>query len=274
MKILLKKILFSISVIKITGLCFLFVFISNRPLLAEQNESAAQNPNINIVWSDNNGRSEQIYFSSYMNNNWTSPVQLSDGANFVFHPISSSGDDRKIWVVWTKRDKNGNFLQFSVYNKSQWSQQKQIKTDINDNRAVTIVVDKSNMPWIAIEGIGNSYSDIYWTRWNGREWEVPTKAHADNKVPDVHPALSIDAFGNIILSWQTYANGMYVTVSQTWDGQSWKKISPKADAISKKKMIQNKKRLPVLPKFIKTPEKATLFLKTQDGVESIPLSLL
>ncbi|MDD3813780.1 MAG: hypothetical protein PHZ02_03960 [Desulfocapsaceae bacterium] len=260
--------------LKITGLCFLFIFMSSRILLAEQNVKVAQNPNINIVWSDNNGLSEQIYFSSYMNNNWTSPVQLSDGSNFVFHPISSSGDDRKIWVVWTKRDKNGNFLQFSVYNKSQWSPQKQINTGINDNRAVTIVVDKYNTPWIAMEGTGDSYSDIYWSRWNGYGWDHFIKAHADNKVPDVQPALSIDDLGNIILSWQTFADGMYVTVSHMWDGQQWKKISPESYETSKKKMTLSQKSLPELPKFIKTPEKATLFLKTQDGAESIPLSHL
>lgn len=268
MKITLKKTLFPISAIKITGLFFLFIFMSNRILLAEQNETAAQNPNIHLVWSDNDGRSEQIYFSSYKNNNWTSPVKLSYGTDFVFHPASSSDNDGKTWVVWTKKDKTGTFLQFSVYNKSQWSQPKQINTGLKDNRGVTVVHDKNNMPWIAMEGIGDSYSDIFWTRWNGQKWDVPTKAHPDNNVPDMHPVLSINAFGNIILSWQTYANGMYITVSQMWDGQSWKKIPFKSDDRSEKKMI------PALPGFIKIREKATLFLKTQDSVESIPLSKL
>jgi hypothetical protein len=223
---------------------------------------------LELVFSADLGNGEQIFSSSYSDDDWTIPVQISDSSNFVFHPVISKGPDLKKWVVWTVADTGGKFLYYSVYNGSRWSRAKKIITEIKDNRSAALIVDNANTPWLAWEGAGKKYSDVFWSRWHGSGWDAPVKAHAENNVPDVQPELALDASGNIVLSWQTFLDGKYVTASRVLNGTRG------LISVSEKKMkekIHEQVRLPALPAFIKESHKATLFIKTKTGSESVPL---
>jgi hypothetical protein len=252
----------------VSSLCLLLVI----PVVsAESMDTTPELQGLQLVFTADYGKGEQVFYSSYKKNDWTIPVQISESKNFVFHPVSSMGSDGKKWTLWTQADKKGKFLYYSVFSNSRWSLAKKIDTRMNDNRAATLVVDNNNIPWIAWLGEEKKYTDVFWTRWNGSGWDSPVKAHADNKVPDVQPQLALDDSGHVRLSWQTFIDGKYVVVSKTWDEQQRRleKLARPGKSITKK--IKEQVQLPPLPAFIKEPHKATLFIKTTVGTESVPL---
>lgn len=250
----------------------LLIVLANETAFGQGNEKLIQEREMNLVWSANHGQGEQIFFSTYKKNDWSIPVQISDSEELVFQPVSSVGDDGKIWVVWTAMEKNRGLLQFSVYDASHWTKPRQIDTGMDDNRATTLIVDANNVPWIAWTAVDKSYSDVFWSRWNGKSWDSPVKAHSDNTVPDTHPALSRDETGQVVLSWKTYANGKYRSVFQVWDGYQWQGLAAASAEKIRNEKNSKVKELPEIPSFIKERHKATLFLKGKAGAESIPLS--
>ncbi len=253
-------------------LCALLVVLANGTVSAKVNEQAIQDREINLVWSANHGQGEQVFFSNYQKNTWSIPVQISDSEEHVFQPVSSVGDDGKIWIVWTGLLKNKRLLQFSVYDVSSWSKPRQIDTGMDDNRAATLIIDIDNTPWIAWTATDESYSDVFWSRWNGKNWDVSVKAHSDNSVPDTHPALAVDESGHVVLSWQTYADGKYITVSQRWDGEQWQGLSHVSAQTIRKQKKQKSEELPEIPTFIKERYKAKIFIKDTIGAGAVPLS--
>lgn len=254
--------------------CFMLNLLLSQGLHAQIAENSKQEQDIQLVWAAKNyGQGEQIYFSSLKMNNWSTPVKLSHSNDLVFQPASSSGTDGKVWVVWSVQGRSGSFLQFTVYSNSTWLQPNQINTGMNSNKAVAIIVDRNNVPWIAWTAVNDMYPDIFWSRWNGRGWELPVRAHHINKVPDIQPELALDESGNVNLSWQTYLDGRYVTVSQVWNGQQWQTVSGEPEKIIRKKLIQGDKGIFPVPDFVEDPRKASLFIKKNDGAGSIPLSL-
>ncbi len=254
--------------------CLLFIFVTGGIAFAASGGESTSSPasEIQLVWSADYGKGEQVFFSRYTGDDWTIPVQISASSKFVFKPVSAVGDDGKIWVIWTESGKKGNTLQFSVYRNSNWSRPQPIETGLNDNRAVTVIVDKSGRPWLAWTGAKKSYSDVFWSRWNGTAWDTPVMAHAANNVPDVHPELSINDSGRLFLSWQTYTEGKYRTIMQEWDGRQWRTLQSDARKKSAMKRAQVQMNIPPLPECIKEPWKATLFMKTQEGAGSFSLS--
>ncbi|MFH2122646.1 MAG: hypothetical protein ABIJ50_04095 [Pseudomonadota bacterium] len=250
--------------------CSLFVLFTHQENYADSIDTSNGGHDYKIVWSVNKHQGEQVYFSSYEKGRWTTPVQLSDSGDLAFHPTVSSGVDGRLWVVWTREDEKGSFLQFSTFNSSLWTKPRQIDTGMNNNKSATIVVDRNNSAWIAWTSVTEIYSDIYWSRWDGVQWAKPIKAHADNKVPDLNPILSLDDSGQIILSWQTFANGKYMTVSQKFDKKQWKNTSN----VYRESLATKQKNLPHPPDFIKEFRKATISVKENGSSWSTPLSLL
>ncbi|MBU1650473.1 MAG: hypothetical protein KKF37_14105 [Proteobacteria bacterium] len=247
----------------------------SQVLHAQIEENIKQEQDTELVWSAKNyGQGEQIYYSSFKKNKWTTPVQLSHSTDLVFQPASSSGTDGKVWVVWSRQDNSGSFMQFSVYSASKWTPPRQINTGMDNNKAVTVVVDRDDTPWIAWTAIDDMYPDIFWSRWNGQEWDLPLKAHKENKVPDIQPALTLDESGHVNLSWQTYLDGKYMVVSQIWTGKQWQTVQNESGKNIRKKLMQENKKTLSIPDFVEDPRKATFFIKGNDGAGSIPLSLL
>jgi hypothetical protein len=250
----------------------ILLLLLHSAIASEIDPSDPPKQDVKLIWAENYGQGEQIYFSSYENNTWQSPLQLSNSLELVFHASVSSGTDGKIWAVWTSKEKEVSFLEWSVSDSSKWSKPRRIYNGLDTNKAATIIVDTNNIPWLAWAGVQNKYPDIFWSRWNGKGWDPPVKAHEDNKVPDLAPKLILDGIGRIVLSWQTFANGQYVTVYKVWDGYKWQQ---EPDLLTMKKSMSTfskSKRFPDIPNFIKDTGKATYFIKETYGAGSIPLS--
>lgn len=255
------------------GLCFCFVVLvsSSASAFLKSSESPDENSDIQIVWTANYDESEQVYFSHYQKGEWTLPVQVSKGNNYVFHAVSSVDSQGKRWAVWTCQEKKYHFLQWSTYSHSNWSSPRKINTGLQDNRATTMIVDRNNTPWIAWAGSGDSYPDIYWSYWKQGGWSSPERIHAANKVPDIEPELFLDSSGKIFLSYQTVKNRQYVTVSKSWDGKRWKNVAGNPGTHIRQRVFNHKNAIKY-PQFIQKDHQATLYVKRDGEAASILLS--
>ncbi len=178
--------------------CFLLVLIMSRMSFAGPEEQTVALQNLQIVWSADYGKGEQIFVSSFKNKDWSVPVQVSEAKGFVFHPALSVGKDGKQWVLWANTNKKGKTLYFSTASSGLWSKPQAIDTGLKENRNVTVMVDADQTPWIAWTAADKKYSDVFWSRWNGQKWEKPVKAHSDNDVPDLRPELILDKTNHLI----------------------------------------------------------------------------
>lgn len=256
----------------ITGLTIVLflTFLFSAPAYSEGGEGKSMQA-VELVYTDSHTDGEQVFYSIFEKNRWTRPVQISNSSNYVFHPVVSSGPDRKKWVIWAQDDGDGTFLYYSVNNGARWSQARRITTGINDNRSATLVVDKSNTPWLAWTGVEKKYSDVFWSRWHGKGWETPVRAHEENEVPDVEPALALDAAGGVLLSWRTFSSGKYITASRLLKKPSKGLEQMAGSEKALRKAIPKRSDFPEFPSFVKD-HKASVFLKTSEGSQSIPLS--
>ena len=129
-----------------------------------------------------------------------------------------------------------------------------------------VIVDAANSPWLAWEGVETTYADVFFTRWNGQDWDKPVKAHADNAVPDIDPRLTLDEQGVVHLSWQSFADGQYVTKDRVLvDKQDTSAQSGKPGRESALHGARVQSGIPQLPSFIKEPRRATFFIKDAMG---------
>lgn len=256
--------------VKIT-LAGIFFLLLSSTVYAEKNAAPASIIELQLVFSADYGKGEQVYISKYVNGDWTAPVQISQSDGFVLHPVSSTGNDGKIWVIWTQTDKKGKFLYYSVSSDARWSKPEKIKTTMKDNRSATLLVDADNIPWVAWIAIQKTYSDVFWVRWNGVGWTAPVRANSDNNVPDINPRFTLQQSGSIILSWETYRDGGYVTESKMWNKGKRIFETTVSTVVSVHKKMRKGTQIPKLPAFIKEPHKATLFIRTEDGAEAVPL---
>ena len=267
-----KKVFWRGSFYRVSAAIFTFFLLLSLSCLSVKAEIAGQ-PDTILVWSADYGLGERVFFSSYEVNNWTAPVQVNDNGEPAFLPSAAFGGDGSIWVVWSEQNNNGSFLHYSVYSNSKWTEPATIDTGMNNNKAVTVIVDRDDRLWLAWTGIEDTYSDIFWSRWNGTGCDVPAKAHADNSVPDVEPSFSLDDSGRVVLSWQTFYQGSYVTESRVWDGGRWQNLPRSAQKNTLQAAVQQRADIPPVPEFVEDAIAATLFIQEDVGVSSIPLSL-
>ncbi len=266
-KKMFNKVFISLGCVMLT----VYLLVLSSVVHAEKVTPSPKLQDLQLIFSADYGEGEQIFFSKYKKNDWTVPRQISNSNTFVLHPVSSIGRDGTIWVVWSQADKAGFSLYYSLFRYSRWSKAKKIEISMKDNRAATLIVDNDNIPWLAWIAVDKTYSDVFLSRWNGVAWGTPDKAHVDNKVPDIQPRLRLNKSGGITLFWQTFADGRYVTESKILGDQQGtpEHIIPKNKSMGIK--IQENVQLPALPPFITERHKATLFIKTDEGAEAVPL---
>lgn len=256
---------------------FFFIFSTLVFLLSVNNSIALskEKPHtfdtLNLVWTANYGEEgEQVYTSSFAKKKWSIPVQISKTSEYVFHSTGTVAEDGSLWVVWTESEKKKKHLYFSTNKEGQWSKPSQIVTGMDDNRNVTIVTDSDGQPFLAWTGVDKKYSDIFWSRIVQGAWSIPLKAHDQNNVPDVDPALWFTADGDIALSWQTFTEGSPVTAFLQWDGKSWVKKKQRFRESHSKIQRLRSESLPLIPKFIQEQHKTEFFFKDKYGTGTIP----
>lgn len=254
--------------------CLLTAILATFVFAAGTDCAMVTEQEIKLVWTGDYGQGEQVYLSSCEEGIWSPSVRLSDAAGHVFHAAVGSGDDGKVWAAWALQDGQKSYLEYTVFDTHEWKPPQRITVKTGNNTGVSLVVDRNNTPWLAWAGVGNTYTDIFWSRWNGQQWESPAKAHSENSVPDLNPQLFLDDNGEIILSWQTFAREekKYVTVSQIWNGVQWHPAPAGTGENVNNKISSDHSLLPAIPDFVQDRRQAALFVRSKDGAGSAPLT--
>jgi len=75
--------------------------------------------------------------------------------------------------------------------------------------------------WSAFDGEDD---EIVAARRSRGAWEKPERIAADNRVPDITPALTPTRDGALV-AWSRYQGGSYALVRSAFDGQSWRELA-------------------------------------------------
>lgn len=230
---------------------------------------------LHLVWSDDIGNGEQVFFSSHNDRGWTAPVQISDHDSHLFHPTSTIDGDGTIWVVWSQADANKTSLYYTRYAKDIWSKPQRLETGMSDNRSATIITNGIGNPIIVWSAIRRSYADIFLSQWDGKSWSKPALLHEENNVPDIDPQLVKDETGQVTLTYSTFSEGKYSQVTRVFSELTHSMMDPKGMRQMPSISPQERKELPDLPLFFTAePHRAKLFIQSETGSRSIPLDRL
>ena len=222
-----------------------------------------------LVWTAKYDDNEQVFFSQYLKDKWTIPVQISSGASTKFHATGTIARNGVVWIAWTQVDKKGNFLYLASIRNGVFAKAKKINTDMVDNREATIAIDGSNRVLLAWTAIDKNYPDIFWLIRNGQKWSKTKKVHINNNVPDGGPSLITDENANIFLSWKTYSDGASVGRFKKLTGGFWQ------DDVQYEKwyntiMKTRRKHTPKLPKSVWEAGNATYLFMDSYGAGVLP----
>ena len=227
-----------------------------------------------MVWSDTDGNDEEIFFSSYENNKWSPPFQISDNDSTDYIPVAVTGNDCRTWVFWSRLGERVISLHYRVYFKGTWSEVKQLDTGMESNTAVTVLVGSDNKPWLVWAGFDGKDDDIFWSRWNGLGWSGPERVNVDDEYPDILPAIMFGPDGLPVIQWQGFDGHNYKKFSSNWTGVAWGPELEGQQTFSAKKEMQRKvSEFPALPSFLGDQKKASVYRLDGGSCFSVPLRL-
>ena len=139
----------------------------------------------------------------------------------------------------------------------------------------SIIVDHQDVVWIVWAGFDEQDDDIFFSRWNGFNWEIPLRVNQNDSTPDILPVIGLDEGGNPFVYWLGYRNGSYRVYYSKWNGLEWEYETEAGDEkIYNTVIINDRSVIPALPGFISELNKASLHIRNNGKIQSIPLQYL
>lgn len=212
-----------------------------------------------LTWSEFDGASHSIWFSSWQQQVWSQPQQIINDQLINILPQVDIAADGSRLLVWTSVEDSHLFLRYSQQKNGIWSEPKIVPSPLISNIAPSVLIDDQNVGWIVWAGNNGGLDDIYFSRLIDGVWQAPQRVHPVNKVPDILPRLSYDETGRLQVTWQSYFNGAYQLFMSTWDGRGWTVplLQPKVDILPSTEKSSESSEL-ILPDFVPAPQRAFL----------------
>lgn len=230
---------------------------------------------IGIVWSGTDGDDEEIFFSSYENDQWSVPFQITDNDVTDYLPVAVAGNDCRTWVVWSSPKEKGIFLYFRVFSKGSWSVVRPFPTGMKSNTAPSLLIGPDNMPWVVWAGLDGTDDDIFYSRWTGLSWSGPARVNVNDDSPDILPTITSGPLGLPRVQWLGFDGLSYVPFSSDWDGETWGKEMKGAQTLFAQQELKGKiPTFPDLPGFIGDVKKASIYQLNSNTCFSVPLRSL
>jgi hypothetical protein len=115
-----------------------------------------------------------------------------------------------VGLVWLEgSDSSSLGVRAAAWNGSGWAAAEWVATPVDGSQlalSATVLRDGSwLLVWSAFDGADD---EILWSRRDGTSWSEPRRLHADNRVPDITPALAATADGAVV-AWSRYDAGAY-----------------------------------------------------------------
>ncbi len=222
-----------------------------------------------IVWSQSNGSPSlhegQIYFSTFLKqkDKWSAPVKVTNDQFRNGHPSIDAGADGKKWLVWVAGIQSEYKIHYSIGTNNSWSKPGVIPSSLSVNLSPSVLVDGTGTTWAVWSGNNGGQDEIYYSRYLGNAWTTPMRINAENNVPDIFPAISLNQNKVPQVTWYGYRNGAYEKLQSTWEGNAWSKevvIQGSSQELSQgspqSKGTQVNATIANMPSFIAQPERA------------------
>jgi len=231
-----------------------------------------ENIQAELTWAEFDGEDYEIFYTNLSDNIWESKTQITDNNLTDLYPSISSGTNGITWVVWSAVKGINTHLFYSNFDGSSWSPPTQIKTNFSSNTTPSIIVDNEDIPWVVWTGFDGQDDDIYFTRWNGYDWDEPQRVNNDDFMPDIFPVIGIDEEGNPWVKWSGYDSGKYRDFFTEWRETRWgDEIEDRTNGLYNSLIEKALQSIPHLPDFIDETDKASLHIKSEKQLQTIPL---
>lgn len=222
-----------------------------------------------VAWSVPEGSDINIFYSVLSDARWSSPVQITQGGTNVTPAITVDGDGI-VWIVWVDFVDESRFLKYARIRGNDIVQGRVSELPAERSYSPSIIVDRSNKPWIAWASYSGMDEDIFFSTWDGESWEAPKQVNPDNNVPDVTPTIGLGLNGRSWISWLSFNGEGYDTYTVNWSNMRWSSVKKIKEENNIKQKIRNlKARIPQFPAQAKKRLMGAVFISNKEEIQSI-----
>lgn len=156
------------------------------------------------------------------------PAPAAGGA-LVLDPIPLVRDGRLEGLVWLAgADSRSLAVRFAPWQGGAWGEAEIVSPMGPGSQlalaAATTADGTAILAWTAFDGEDD---ETVWSRREGGRWTAPARVAADNRVPDITPALAPLGDG-ALLAWSRFEDGEYRLVGARLTAQGWSEPTPLA----------------------------------------------
>jgi len=212
--------------------------------------------NAQIVWSEFDGATHQIYFSRLNDKTWLQKTRLSNDDRVNLIPSLSTDEKNRTWVVWSAFDGHGIQLSTAYFDGQNWS-----TTDLPSGmtyNTAPAVVTVNGTAWIVWAGFDGGDDDIFFTRRTSQGWDEPVRVHPDNAVPDILPTIWLDANGTVQVRWYGFDGNVYQPFTSQWREKEWSAPIVENADVTGQPTDSPAISASDIPEFVREPDKATM----------------
>ncbi len=176
---------------------------------------------IDLVWTGKDADRNIIFLSSKKHGQWSEPEHIIDFSSDSLHPTVDKDKLGNTWLTWTAIDNEQFQIHYTEKQNNQWHDPESLTTTTKNNIAPFLLLDKDGIPFVVWSGNNDDDDDIYFSRFVKKNWQAAQRIHPDNSVPDILPALNLDAQKSLHVTWEQYSPSGYILVSMVWNGSAW-----------------------------------------------------
>ena len=210
----------------------------------------AVNDDIALVWQAQGEKSFDIFYSNFVNDEWTEPFAVTQNKLNDATPAIVGDAQGNHWVMWSEA--NGELATSLVYRvkeagENSWSDPKVFETGLESNSLPSLLRDKSGQIWCFWAGVDGEDDEIYYSRFIAGKWQKPTRINPqDNKVPDILPQPTLKD-GKPSVTWLGFdtTSRKYRHFRTDWDGKNWTKPRLEIASPFSAKTLDQKIEIPV-----------------------------
>lgn len=195
----------------------------------------AANDDIALVWQAQGKKSYDIFYSNFVNGEWTPPFAVTQNKLNDATPAIIGDAQGNHWVMWSEA--NGEVATSLKYRVKEagidsWGDPKLFETGLENNSMPSLLRDETGQIWCFWAGVDGEDDEIYYSRFIAGKWQKPSRLNPnDNQVPDILPQPTIKN-GKPSVAWLGFDinSRQYRHFRTDWDGKKWTK--PRFELIS------------------------------------------
>lgn len=175
-----------------------------------------------------------------------------------------------IWIVWVEFTEETRLLRYSKIEGGNEIQGRVLNSGSERSYSPSIIVDNTNTPWVAWAGDDGTDEDIYFSRWDGSEWDAPQQINQDDDYPDITPTIGLAPNGQPWISWLGFDGDRYDTYTVYWRQNHWSPEKKTEDSKLLRNMARDQStRIPDLPARARNRLMGAVFLRKGGEIQSL-----